>query len=158
MTDRRSIQETHLPDGICFGCGPQNDRGLHLHSHVDGDRVVARWTPEPHHQAFPGILNGGIIGTLLDCHSNAAAWWAVTEGRFHEGPTVTGAYAIELARPTPIDRELTLVATVAEATGRKAVIEAHIEVDGEVTARCRGTFVLPRSRPPPPPIIPAHGG
>ena len=25
--------------------------------------VVADWTPEPHHQAFPGVLNGGIIGT-----------------------------------------------------------------------------------------------
>lgn len=138
------IQETYWPDGVCFGCGPTNEKGLHIRSFVEGDHVVARWTPQPHHHAFPGILNGGIVGTLLDCHSNAAAWWTLTQQGTDPGATVTAAYSIELLRPTPVDRELTLVARVVETSGRKAVVEARIEVDGDVTARCRGTFVKPR--------------
>ena len=150
MSADAPIQEIYSPDGICFGCGPSNEKGLHIRSFVDGERVVARWTPQPHHQAFPGILNGGIIGTLLDCHSNAAAWWALSNGGTDPGATVTAAYSIELTRPTPVDRELTLVAQVVERSGRKAVVEARMEVDGEVTARCRGTFVKPRPENAPP--------
>jgi hypothetical protein len=73
MTQDRSIQETYSPDGICFGCGPLNEKGLRIRSFVEGDEFVAVWSAEPHHQAFPGVLNGGIIGALLDCHSNWAA-------------------------------------------------------------------------------------
>ncbi len=144
MTERTPIQAIGWPDGICFGCGPSNDKGLQIQSFVEGDKAVAHWTPEPHHQAFPGILNGGIIGTLLDCHSNAAAWWALSDGGTDPGPTVTAVYSIELLRPTPVDQELTLIAKVVETSGRKAVVEAHIEAGGELTARCRGTFVKPR--------------
>ena len=39
----------------------------------DGDEVIADWQPEPYHQAFKSVLNGGMIGTLLDCHSNWTA-------------------------------------------------------------------------------------
>ena len=68
--DGSSLQDTYAPHNACFGCGAANEQGLRIKSHVEGDEVVARWRPEPHHQAFPGVLNGGIIGTLLDCHSN----------------------------------------------------------------------------------------
>ena len=34
---------------------------------------MAEWKPEPHHLAFEGVLNGGICGALLDCHSNWTA-------------------------------------------------------------------------------------
>lgn len=141
MNERRSIQETGWPDGICFGCGPTNDKGLHIRSFVDGDDVVAEWQPEAHHQAFHGVLNGGIIGTLLDCHSNAAAWWALSEGGTTATTTVTAEYAVTLARPTPVDRPLRLVARAIEVTGRRARVEGRIEANGEVTATSKGTFV-----------------
>ena len=64
MTKDLSLQQKYSPDGICFGCGPSNDKGLHINSFPDGDEVVAEWHAEPHHQAFPGMLNGGIIGAL----------------------------------------------------------------------------------------------
>ena len=35
---------------------------------IDGG-LELKFMPEPHHQAFPGMVNGGIIGTLLDCHN-----------------------------------------------------------------------------------------
>jgi acyl-coenzyme A thioesterase PaaI-like protein len=145
MEERRSIQDIGWPDGICYGCGPQNENGFHIRSFVQGDDVVGEWHAEDHHQAFPGILNGGVIGTLLDCHSNAAAWWALCEGGKSPGTTVTAEYTVKLAKPTPVDRPLTLVARAVEVSGRRARVEARIEVDGVVTATCDGTFVKVRA-------------
>jgi hypothetical protein len=72
-----SLQERYAPSLRCFGCGPANPEGLHVRSFVGGDGVlVATWRAGPHHEAFPGVLNGGIIGTLLDCHCN----WAASAG------------------------------------------------------------------------------
>src|SRR5438874_9966673 len=68
-----SLQERYAPENTCFGCGPKNEKGLRIRSFARGGEYLAEWTPEPHHQAFPGVLNGGICGALLDCHSNWAA-------------------------------------------------------------------------------------
>ena len=69
----KSLQDTYATESVCFGCGPANPKGLHIKSFAQGDEVVAEWTPQPHHEAFTGALNGGIIGTLLDCHCNWTA-------------------------------------------------------------------------------------
>ena len=73
MNNEKSLQETYAPDGICFGCGVKNEKGLRIKSYEDGAETVAEWRAEPHHQAFPVMLNGGIVGALLDCHSNWTA-------------------------------------------------------------------------------------
>ena len=72
MTDK-SIQETYAPNLKCFGCGPANEQGLHIRSFSKGDEVVAEFQPQTYQEAFPGVLSGGIIGTLLDCHCNWTA-------------------------------------------------------------------------------------
>src|SRR5207253_10834770 len=72
-TRQKSLQETYAPNNTCFGCGPANEKGLHIRSFPDGDEVVATFQPEKYQEAFPGMLSGGIIGTLLDCHCNWAA-------------------------------------------------------------------------------------
>ena len=139
----KSLQETYAPHNACFGCGPSNPKGLHVRSFVQGEEVVAEWKPEPHHEAFPGVLNGGIIGTLLDCHSNWAATWHLMKKSGAESPpcTVTAEYAIKLLRPTPTDDTVQLVATVAESKEDRAVIDAKLIARGKVCATCRGTFV-----------------
>jgi acyl-coenzyme A thioesterase PaaI-like protein len=138
-----SLQERYAPHNACFGCGPANPRGLHIRSFVEGDRVVAEWRAEPHHEAFPGMLNGGIIGTLLDCHSNWAAAWHLMQrtGADHPPCTVTAEYHIVLKRPTPTGGPVSLEARVVESTERRAVVEAELRAGGEVCATCRGTFV-----------------
>jgi acyl-coenzyme A thioesterase PaaI-like protein len=110
---------------------------------VEGDDFVARWTPEPHHEAFPGVLNGGIAGALLDCHCNWRAATALMESQKLESPpcTVTAEYTVKLLKPTPTDRELTVHAKVLSIKGSKVVVEGTIEVGGEVTAQCSGVFV-----------------
>lgn len=138
-----ALQERYSPASICFGCGPANERGLHVRSFVEGDEVVATWRPEPHHQAFPGMLNGGIVGALLDCHSNwAAAHHLMVRAGADKPPcTVTADYAIKLKRPTPVDGPVHLRARVVESSDDRAVIEATLSAGGVVTATCRGTFV-----------------
>jgi acyl-coenzyme A thioesterase PaaI-like protein len=127
----------------CFGCGPANARGLRIHSFVEGDGLVAEWRPEPHHEAFPGVLNGGIIGTLLDCHCNwTAAMFLMTRDALDRPPcTVTADYAIALKRPTPTDGPVRLRAHVVESQGDRAVVEGTLEAGGRICATCRGTFV-----------------
>ena len=142
MTEK-SLQEQYVPTSICFGCGPANEQGLHIASFVRGDEVVAEWQPAEHHQAAPGMLNGGIIGALLDCHSNWTAAWQLMKqaGADHPPCTVTADYAIKLLRPTPTDGPVQLSATVAEAKEDRAIVEAKLTAKGKVTATCRGTFV-----------------
>ncbi len=62
-TDLLSLQERYGAHSSCFGCGPANPQGLRIRSRVEGEVVAADWTPAEHHRAFPGVLNGGIIGT-----------------------------------------------------------------------------------------------
>jgi uncharacterized protein (TIGR00369 family) len=146
MTEELSLQEKFAPNGICFGCGVKNDKGLHIKSFPakDGsDEIVAEFRAEPHHQAFPGVVNGGIIGALLDCHSNwtAAHFLMKKNGKTEPDCTVTADYAIKLLRPTPSDAVLHLKARVVESTGTRATVEAELTADGKVCATCRGTFV-----------------
>lgn len=144
-----SVQERHAPNNRCFGCGPANERGLRLRSFERGDTLVCEWTPEPHHIAFEGVVNGGIIGTLLDCHSNWTAAMHLMNARGIDEPpcTVTADYHIFLKRPTPLVT-LKLVARVVEASDDRATIEATMEAAGKITATCRGTFVAVREGHP----------
>jgi acyl-coenzyme A thioesterase PaaI-like protein len=143
MTERLSLQQTYSPNGICFGCGPANDKGLHINSFPQRDEVVAEWHAEPHHQAFPGVLNGGIIGALLDCHSNwTAAYFLMTRDGLDQAPcTVTAEFHVKLLRPTPVDGPIILKARVVESTEDRATVEAELIAGGKVCDTCRGVFV-----------------
>jgi len=139
----KSVQETFAPQNRCFGCGPANEKGLRIRSFEEGDTLVCTWQPEPHHAAFDGILNGGICGALLDCHSNWAATVHLMRKNDSATPpcTVTSDFHVVLKRPTPMDVPLHLTANVVESGDDRAVVEARIEANGKVTATCRGTFV-----------------
>jgi len=141
--DGPSLQERYAPESACFGCGPANVKGLRIRSFVQGDEVVCEWRPEPHHEAFPGMLAGGIAGTLLDCHSNWTAAWHLMQRRGTGRPpvTVTADYAVKLMRPAPTGGPVRLRARVVESEEDRAVVEASLEAGGKVCATCRGTFV-----------------
>jgi acyl-coenzyme A thioesterase PaaI-like protein len=167
-----SLQDRFAPHNACFGCGPQNEKGLRLKSHVAADgSLVATFHPEPHHEAFPGVLNGGIIGALLDCHSNWTAAYALMLARGETAPpcTVTAEFHVKLRHPTPTDVPVALVARAVQLSGgsrgpRAAVaaratasetgslatepplpdrctVDAELSSGGKVTATCHGLFV-----------------
>jgi acyl-coenzyme A thioesterase PaaI-like protein len=139
-----SLQDTYAPELACFGCGPRNERGLHLKSYArDDGSVVATWHAESYHEAYPGVLNGGIIGTLMDCHS----LWTATYHLMQKGgtatppPCVTAEYTITMRRPTPTDVDIALVARPIEIGEDRAVVEAELSAGGKVCATSRGIFV-----------------
>lgn len=142
----RSLQETFAPNNRCFGCGPQNEKGLRIRSIVAGDGadapVVLDWTPEKHHEAFDNIVNGGIIGAILDCHMN---WTTVhhlmkKNGLDHAPCCVTADFKVTLKRPTPTG-PIHVEAKVVESSEDRATIEAVMTANGKVTAIGNGTFV-----------------
>ncbi len=143
MNDNPSIQETYAPKSICFGCGPANEKGLKIRSFEKNGEYIMEWRAEPHHEAFPGMLNGGIIGSLLDCHSNwaAAHYLMKKNGKSEPDCTVTASYSVKLLRPTPSDALIHLRARVTESTEDRATVEAELIANDKVCATCTGLFV-----------------
>lgn len=105
--------------------------------------MVTEWQPRPEHEAFDGFLNGGILGTLLDCHSNwtAIAAFVRRDGAATAPSTVTAELAIRFRRPTSSDRPLRIVGRVVELADDRAVVQSSIVSGDEVTATARATFV-----------------
>ena len=141
-----SLQELYAAAGRCFGCGPANPAGLHIASRPSPDDsgvLVARFEPRPEHEAFAGVVNGGILGTLLDCHANWTATWHLMRARGADRPptTVTLEYSVRMRRPTPSNAPIDLRAWVVEASDDRATVEAEISSGGTVTATGRGVFV-----------------
>jgi acyl-coenzyme A thioesterase PaaI-like protein len=170
----RSLQDQFAPHSICFGCGPANQQGLRIKSFVatsktadegtdsarrflepnpTSGKLIATFTPQPHHVAFEGIVNGGIISTLLDCHLNWTAAWhlMLTDGLDVPPCCVTARYEVTFKAPTPFRAPLRIEAAVIESSSRKAVVggilgpfdlsdPARPSIN-EVTATGLGTFV-----------------
>ena len=150
-----ALQDHFAPHNACFGCGPANEKGLRLKSRVTPDwastgEVVCDWTPSPHHEAFTGMLNGGIIGALLDCHSNWTAAYHLMRASGASTPpcTVTSDFHVKLKRPTPSGAPVRLSARVVESREDRATVEATLSSGGVVTATCRGLFVAVREGHP----------
>jgi acyl-coenzyme A thioesterase PaaI-like protein len=150
MAEELSVQERYAPQNHCFGCGPANKKGLRIRSFEDDEGLHAEWTPEPHHEAFDGMLNGGIIGALLDCHGNWAAAMHLMKKMGQETPpcTVTSEFHVKLLRVTPSDGPVRLRARVVESSDDRATVDAELEAGGKTTATCRGVFVAVREGHP----------
>jgi acyl-coenzyme A thioesterase PaaI-like protein len=142
----KSVQERYAPGNRCFGCGPANELGLRIRSFPapdSTDGLVCAWRPQPHHEAFPGVLNGGIVGALLDCHANwtAACHLMRRDGTDAPPCTVTADFHVRMRHPTPSDQQLALRSRVLEAEGKRVKVLAELLAGERVTATCEGTFV-----------------
>ncbi|NDD90705.1 PaaI family thioesterase [bacterium] len=150
----QSLQEHYAPHSTCFGCGPSNAQGLKIRTFPKSSKTeasstpyraetAADWTPAAHHEAFPGMLNGGIIGALLDCHSNWTAAYQLMQEQGEEHPpcTVTADFHVKLLRPTPSKDPVHLEARAVDSDGSRVLVEATLSSGGKVCATCKGTFV-----------------
>jgi acyl-coenzyme A thioesterase PaaI-like protein len=137
------LQQKYAAHNQCFGCGPANSKGLQVQSFVKDNEVIADWQAQKFHEAFPGILNGGIIGTLLDCHSNwSAAYFLMRQMNADTPPcTVTSYFNVKLKRPTPSDKPVHIVASIKEIKEDRALIDASLYSDNKLCATCEGLFV-----------------
>ncbi|CAN5168423.1 PaaI family thioesterase [soil metagenome] len=135
--------QAYYPDNLahCYGCGRLNAHGHQIKTFWEGDETVTRFTPEPYHTAVPGFTYGGLIASLIDCHSTgtAAAAMYLAEGREMDTQPafrfVTGSLHVDFLKPTPITGSLEIRGRVKEIKGRKVIIETTVQVDGVTTAR-----------------------
>jgi acyl-coenzyme A thioesterase PaaI-like protein len=125
----------------CYGCGPLNEHGLHIKSYWDGEEGVCTFKPEPYHTAIAGTVYGGLIASLIDCHSTGTAAAAAyrAQGRAMDTEPVmrfvTASLHVDFVRPTPIEGPLELRSQVKEIKGRKVVVATTLSAQGEVCAR-----------------------
>ncbi len=125
----------------CFGCGALNERGLHIKSRWEGDEVVCRWQPQAHHIGYPGILYGGMIASIVDCH---CLWTATAHAYRRAGQEmqegvfrysyVTAALKVNYRKPVPIDRPVELRARLAEFAEKKVAVHCDVLSGGALAA------------------------
>lgn len=126
---------------FCYGCGRLNHYGHHIRTDWDGDETVSLFTPQPWHTAIPGFVYGGVIASLVDCHSTgtaaAAAYRAAGREPGSDPPFrfVTGALRVDYLKPTPLGPTLTIRGRVKEIRGRKVIVESTVYAEGAATAR-----------------------
>ena len=145
-----AVQDRYAPSSICFGCGPANEEGLRIKSFRDAEGLRMAFQPQAQHQAFPGVINGGIIGALLDCHGNWTAAISIMDRLGLEQPhcTVTAQYEVKLRRPTPFGPALEVRSRVLVLEDDRAEIMLELKADGETCATGRGLFVAVREGHP----------
>jgi acyl-coenzyme A thioesterase PaaI-like protein len=137
---------------ICFGCGRMNAQGLHVRTYWDGTTGTCHFTPSAHHTAFPGVVYGGILASVIDCHSIGTAVAAMYDREARTPDTapeitcVTGNLNITYHKPTPMGIELVLRATPYEVTDRKALLRCEVLVDDLVTVSAEVVAVRVKAR------------
>lgn len=117
----------------CYGCGALNAHGLQIKSRWEGEELLCRWRPAPHHIGHPGTVYGGTIASIVDCHSiwTAIADWCRESGHaLEEGPPpfafVTGSLKVDYLKPVPIEGEMELRARVLEKGERKTLVGCRV--------------------------------
>lgn len=151
---RTPLQHAHM-DRTCFGCGPANPDGLHIHSYWsdDGLTVISEFHPQPKYNAgLPNVMYGGLIASLIDCHSiwTAMAFTYRAENRDPASEprivTVTGELSVKYLAPTPLDQPIFLRAWVDGEVARKTTVLCELGYADTVTAT--GRVIAVRLQPP----------
>lgn len=128
---------------ICYGCGSSNPHGLHIRTHWDGRFGTFRFTPKNYHTAFPGVVYGGLIASLFDCHCIGTAIAAAYEAESRQPGSqpaimyVTANLNVNYLCPTPMDRELLFKAHIVETKGKKTVVGCTLSENGTECANAR---------------------
>jgi acyl-coenzyme A thioesterase PaaI-like protein len=135
--------QDHYPENLahCYGCGRLNTHGHQIKTYWDGEETVTHFTPEPYHTAVPGFTYGGLIASLIDCHSTGTAAAAMYRAQGREMDTlppfrfVTGSLKVDFLKPTPLAATLEIRGRVKEIKGRKVIVETTVLAGGVATAR-----------------------
>ena len=140
---KKSVQDAYAPNSICFGCGPSNKEGLQIKSYRTEEGLEMEFECEEKHQAFPGVINGGLIGSLIDCHGNWTAAIAIMDKNGLDAPqcTVTAQYEVKLKRPTPFGSKLMPKSRILALQTDRAEVIIEIKAEGKTCATGRGLFV-----------------
>jgi acyl-coenzyme A thioesterase PaaI-like protein len=143
MTVGQAFQDT-IAENHCWGCGPRNPHGLRIKSYwaeAAADEAICNWQPWAEHTSGPAhILNGGIIATLIDCHSMCTAIAAANRGngRAPDGEPLwyaTGSLQVAYLRPTPLAAPVMLRAQVVAMAEKKIQLTCTVYSGDDACAR-----------------------
>lgn len=131
------------PDSVshCYGCGRLNEHGLQIKTYWDGEESVTKFMPRAYHTATPNFVYGGLIASLIDCHSTgtaaAAAYRAEAREMDSEPPLrfVTASLHVDYLRPTPINTLLEIRGKIKEIKGKKVVVVSTVSANGQICAQ-----------------------
>lgn len=132
----------------CYGCGRLNEHGLKIKSYWDGDESVCRFDPKPYHTAMPGYVYGGLLASVIDCHSTGTAAAAAYRqagrplGSKPEFRYVTASLHVDYLKPTPIDAAMELRAKIKEIKTRKVIVTVTVTSKNQVCAKGEVVAVL----------------
>lgn len=142
-----AIQEYYEDEfAVCYGCGSLNKDGLQLKTFLEGEETISKYTPKENKTAIKGIVYGGLLASLIDCHGtgSASAFYAKENGivleKYNAPRFVTGNLNVSYLKPTSLKEELVLKGKLKEIKGRKVVVEIALyckdvlTVKGEVVA------------------------
>jgi acyl-coenzyme A thioesterase PaaI-like protein len=135
--------QDYYPENVahCYGCGRLNEHGHRIKTFWEGDEAVTRFTPQEYHTAILGYVYGGLIASLIDCHSTGTAAAAMYRAEGREMDTeppfrfVTASLHVDYLKPTPLNGELVLRGRVKEIKGRKVIVESTVYAGEVATAR-----------------------
>jgi acyl-coenzyme A thioesterase PaaI-like protein len=140
--------QDYYPDDFawCFGCGRLNRGGHQFKTRPMREQTRTDFTPSRQHSALPGFVYGGLIASLVDCHSTgSAAIFALRDAGEEVGAGeaprfVTAHLEIDYLHPTPVG-ELRVLGRMVEIGERKVVVDSEVIAGGEVTARGHAVLV-----------------
>lgn len=126
----------------CYGCGRLNENGLHVRTGWDGDKTVSYYMPREDEIAVPGVVYGGLIASIIDCHGIGSAALYLHRKNGHEPgdgvdapKLVTASLHVDYLKPTPHGVTLKLVGKVEQVSERRFVVKTELIADGEVCAK-----------------------
>ena len=119
--------------------------------------MVTSFTPRDDQMGVPGVVYGGLIASLIDCHGIAtgAAHFQDHDELAHPPRCVTASLHVEYRKPTPMgDAAMDLIAEVVEASERKAVVDVEVREEQDLDRlnvglrNCRqATFTAVKKKP-----------
>ncbi len=123
----------------CFACGCENEDGLGLVFERTGDqRVRAACLLDQRYEGYPGVVQGGIVATILDC--------AMTNCLFADGvEAMTVRLNVQYSLPTRIGAPFAAEARLIRRRGRMYELEASLIQQGHLTASASGVFLVPKN-------------
>jgi len=125
-------------NGNCFGCSTNNNQGLQMEFHEDGEYIISNWKPKTHLSGFENVLHGGIQTTILD---EIACWFVFVK---LETSGVTTALNAKFKKSAFTDKgKLTIRAKLISKDRRFANIYAEIlDGDGNVCSHADVQYMI----------------
>ncbi|KAL4853874.1 hypothetical protein ACK3TF_005242 [Chlorella vulgaris] len=114
-----SVQKAYTPESTCWGCGPAAKEGLFLSSYRIPGGLEATAVLDSKYCAFPGIINGGVVQSLFDCHGNWTAAIALMDNAATPKPPLTLTYEMltNFKDTTPPNEPLILRSQIMKIKG-----------------------------------------